>query len=66
MFENPVKQKLAQGAAAWGAASAYFGAVKPEYGENIRRYYEYIRENDLVLTHQPSELFQDRLGISAP
>jgi 4-hydroxyphenylacetate 3-monooxygenase len=37
--------------AAWGAASAYFARNRPEFGENIRRYYEHIRENDLTLTH---------------
>jgi len=36
---------------AFGAAADYFGQKQPEYGQNIRRYYEYIRENDVVLTH---------------
>src|ERR1700733_8762688 len=37
--------------AAWAGAPEYWGAGKKEYGENMRRYYEYISENDLVLTH---------------
>jgi 4-hydroxyphenylacetate 3-monooxygenase len=37
--------------AAWGAAADYFAQNRPEFGENIRRYYEHIRENDLTLTH---------------
>ena len=39
--------------AAWAAAADYFapGAAR-EFGENMRRYYEYIRENDLTLTHR--------------
>ena len=36
---------------ALNAASSYFAANRPEFAENIRRYYEYIRENDLCLTH---------------
>jgi 4-hydroxyphenylacetate 3-monooxygenase len=33
------------------AASSYFSANRPQFAENVRRYYEYIRENDLCLTH---------------
>ena len=36
---------------AFGAAQAFFGQRRPEFGENLRRYCDYIRENDLVLTH---------------
>jgi 4-hydroxyphenylacetate 3-monooxygenase len=36
---------------AWAGAADWFGQTEPAYGENIRRYYEYIRENDLLLTH---------------
>jgi 4-hydroxyphenylacetate 3-monooxygenase len=32
-------------------ASNYFAANRPQCAENIRRYYEYIREHDLCLTH---------------
>ena len=33
------------------AARDYFAQDRPDFGENIVRYYEYIRENDLSLTH---------------
>ena len=33
------------------AASEYFARNRPEFAENIRRYYEHVRENDLALTH---------------
>ena len=48
--------------AAWGAASEYFarGNGKPEYAQNVRRYYEYIRENDIVLTHSLINLQRSR------
>ena len=37
--------------AAWGAAADFFARNRPEFGENMRRYSEYIREHDLTLTH---------------
>jgi len=37
--------------AAWAGASDYFAQNRPQFGANIRRYYEHIREHDLVLTH---------------
>jgi 4-hydroxyphenylacetate 3-monooxygenase len=46
--------------AAWGAASDYFARGRPEFGENIRRYYEYLRENDIVLTHSLINLQRSR------
>ncbi|MDR7584791.1 MAG: 4-hydroxyphenylacetate 3-monooxygenase, oxygenase component [Armatimonadota bacterium] len=36
---------------AYAAASDYCAQVDPRFGEHIRRYYEYVREHDLVLTH---------------
>lgn len=36
---------------AMAAAADWFGAADPRFGDNIRRYYEYVRENDLLLTH---------------
>jgi 4-hydroxyphenylacetate 3-monooxygenase len=36
---------------AFGAASEYCAANDPRFGENARRYYEYMREHDLCLTH---------------
>ena len=32
-------------------ASAYYAQNRAEFGENITRYYELIREQDLCLTH---------------
>ena len=46
--------------ASWAAASGYFARGRPEFGENMRRYYEYIRENDLVLTHALINLQRSR------
>jgi 4-hydroxyphenylacetate 3-monooxygenase len=46
--------------AAWAAAGDYFARGRPEFGDNIRRYYEYIRENDLVLTHSLINLQRSR------
>ncbi len=46
--------------AAWAAAADYFRRGRPEFAENIRRYYEYIRENDLVLTHSLINLQRSR------
>ncbi|MEJ0017181.1 MAG: 4-hydroxyphenylacetate 3-monooxygenase, oxygenase component [Acetobacteraceae bacterium] len=46
--------------AAWGAAAEYFGQKRPEFADNIRRYYEYIRENDIVLTHSLINLQRSR------
>ena len=36
---------------AMAAAADWFGQDDPAFGENIRRYYEHVRENDLLLTH---------------
>ncbi len=46
--------------AAWAGAADYFGQGKKEYGDNMRRYYEYIAENDLVLTHSLINLQRSR------
>ncbi len=45
---------------AWAAAADYFARGRPEFGDNIRRYYEYIRENDIVLTHSLINLQRSR------
>ena len=34
-----------------GMAGDYFAEVDQRFGENIRSYFEYVRENDLALTH---------------
>lgn len=36
---------------AMAAAADWFGQDDPAFGENVRRYYEHVRENDLLLTH---------------
>ncbi|MFC6354727.1 4-hydroxyphenylacetate 3-monooxygenase, oxygenase component [Luethyella okanaganae] len=36
---------------ALSAAEKWFSRADPKYGENIRRYYEHARENDLLATH---------------
>jgi 4-hydroxyphenylacetate 3-monooxygenase len=46
--------------AAWAGAAEYFGHGRPEFARNIRRYYEYIRENDLTLTHALINLQRSR------
>src|SRR5205809_7798759 len=46
--------------AAWSAAASYFGRGRAEFGENIRRYYDYISEHDLTLTHSLINLQRSR------
>src|SRR5678815_5671388 len=46
--------------AAWAAAAGYFAQAGAQFGENIRRYYEHIRENDLTLTHALINLQRSR------
>lgn len=46
--------------AAWAAAADYFARGRPAFGDNMRRYYEHIRENDLVLTHALINLQRSR------
>jgi len=46
--------------AAWNGAADYFGRGRPEFAQNMRRYYEYISENDLVLTHSLINLQRSR------
>ena len=36
---------------AMAGAADWFAESDPRFGENIRNYYEYVRENDLLLTH---------------
>ena len=46
--------------AAWAGASDYFVQDRPEFKKNIVDYYEYIRENDLTLTHALLNLQRSR------
>ena len=34
-----------------GMAPSYFAQCRPEFGQHIADYFEYVRENDLALTH---------------
>jgi 4-hydroxyphenylacetate 3-monooxygenase len=52
--------------AAWAGAAEYFGRNRPEFAENLRRYYEYIRENDLTLTHSLINLQRNRTVTGVP
>jgi 4-hydroxyphenylacetate 3-monooxygenase len=33
------------------SASEFFARKDPRFSDNVRKYYEYVRENDLVMTH---------------
>ena len=46
--------------AAWAAAADYFAQNRPEFKTHIVRYYEYIREHDLTLTHALINLQRQR------
>jgi 4-hydroxyphenylacetate 3-monooxygenase len=46
--------------AAWGAAHEFFGEKRPEFGDNMRRYVEHLRENDVCLTHALINLQRSR------
>ena len=45
---------------AMAAAGDYFAADRPEFRQNIRSYYEMVREQDLVLTHTLVNLQRNR------
>src|SRR5947209_1228029 len=46
--------------AAWAAAGDYFARGRPQFGQNMRHYYEYISEHDLTLTHSLINLQRSR------
>jgi 4-hydroxyphenylacetate 3-monooxygenase len=46
--------------AAWAGASGYFAQGRPEFAQNMTRYYEHIREQDLTLTHSLINLQRSR------
>jgi 4-hydroxyphenylacetate 3-monooxygenase len=46
--------------AAWAGAAEYFARGRPEFGANLTRYYEYVREKDLTLTHALINLQRSR------
>ena len=49
---------------AMAAAGEYFARDRPEFKENIQRYYEYVREHDLVLTHTLINLQRSRAPLT--
>ena len=51
---------------AMAAAGDYFAQNRPEFKSNIQRYYEYIRERDLVLTHTLVNLQRSRTPLANP
>jgi len=51
---------------AMAAAGDYFAQTRPEFQTNIQRYYEYVREHDLVLTHTLVNLQPPRLPLGTP
>jgi 4-hydroxyphenylacetate 3-monooxygenase len=51
---------------AMAAAGDYFAQNRPEFKENIQRYYEYIREHDLALTHTLVNLQRSRSPLATP
>lgn len=46
--------------ACWAGSADYFGRAKPEFADNMRRYYRHVAENDLVLTHALINLQRSR------
>ena len=51
---------------AMAAAGDYFAQNRLEFKQNIQNYYEYIRENDLVLTHTLLNLQRSRAPGATP
>ena len=51
---------------AMAGAADYFSQNRPEFKENVQRYYEYVRENDLVLTHTLVNLQRTRTPMPTP
>ncbi|MCH8279072.1 MAG: 4-hydroxyphenylacetate 3-monooxygenase, oxygenase component [Chloroflexi bacterium] len=49
---------------AWAGAADYFAQDRPEFKKNVTDYYEYIRENDLTLTHALLNLQRRRASAS--
>ena len=46
--------------AAWAGAAPYFAQGRPEFADNVRRYHEHIRRQDLTLTHALINLQRSR------
>jgi 4-hydroxyphenylacetate 3-monooxygenase len=46
--------------ACWAGSADYFGRGRADFADNMRQYYRYIAENDLVLTHALINLQRSR------
>ena len=46
---------------AWAGGAEYFGQNRPELKKNVLDYYEFIRENDITLTHTLVNLQKSRI-----
>ena len=60
---------------AWSGAADYFAQDRPEFKTNVINYYEFIRENDVTLTHalvnlqrsrspSPSDVLSDQVALT--
>jgi 4-hydroxyphenylacetate 3-monooxygenase len=54
------------GVMSMAAAGDYCAQNRPEFKKNIQQYYEYIRENDLVLTHTLVNMQRHRSPMATP
>ena len=45
---------------AWSGSAGYFAQDRPEFKKNVTNYYEFIRENDVTLTHALVNLQRSR------
>jgi len=46
---------------AWAGGAEYFGQNRPEFKKNVLDYHEFIRENDITLTHTLVNLQKSRI-----
>ena len=46
---------------AWAGGAEYFGQNRPEFTKNVLDYYEFVRENDITLTHTLVNLQKSRI-----
>jgi 4-hydroxyphenylacetate 3-monooxygenase oxygenase component len=49
----------------WAGAADYFAQDRPQFKKNVKNYYEFIRENDLTLTHALVNLQRSRSPAAA-
>ena len=46
---------------AWAAGAEFFAQNRPEFKKNVEDYYEFVRENDITLTHTLVNLQKSRI-----